>query len=54
MVVLFRYDDCVIHRGGNAEKWNFDWVIAPPKYGCVVVEWVLGINKKYFKFDFGH
>ena len=40
-----RYRLSGILRGGNAEKWNFDWVIAPPKYDCVVVEWVLGINK---------
>ena len=43
-----------IVRGGNAEKRTFDWVIAPLKYGCVLVEWVLGFNKKYFKFHFGH
>ena len=33
---------------------TFDWVIAPPKYGCVVVDWTLGFNIKCFKFYFGH
>ena len=35
-------------------KLTFDWAIGPPKYGCVVVEWVLGFNQKYFRFHFGH
>ena len=26
-----------ISRGGNAEKWTFDWIIAPPKYGGEIV-----------------
>ena len=43
-----------ISRYGNAEKWTFDWVIAPSKFRCVVVEWVLGFNKKYLKFHFRH
>ena len=42
-----------IVRGGHAEKWTFDWVIAPSNYGCVVVEWILGFSKKYLKFHFG-
>ena len=44
----------VIHRDGNAEKWTFDWVIAPPKYGREVVKWTGGLHKKYSKFYFGH
>ena len=36
----------VMIGGGNAEKWTFYWVIATPKYGCVVVEWVVGFNEK--------
>jgi len=43
-----------ILRGGNAETWNFNWVIVPPKFGCVVVEWILGFNKKYSKFHYEH
>ena len=41
-------------RGENAEKWTFDWVIAPSKYVCEVVEWSAGFDKKYSRFDFGH
>ena len=43
-----------ILRGGNAEKWTFDWEVAPLKYGCEVVEWSVDFNKKYSKFNFGH
>ena len=35
-----------ISRGGNAEKWTFDWIIAPSKYGGEIVEWAGGFNKK--------
>ena len=41
-------------RGGNAEKMTFYWVIVPPKYGCGVVQWAEGFNKKYSRFNFGH
>ena len=41
-------------RGGNVKKCSFDWVIAPPKYGCEVVEWAGGFNKRYSKLNFGH
>ena len=40
----------VIFRGGNAEKRTFDWVIAPLKYGCVLVEWILSFNKNISNF----
>ena len=43
-----------ILRGGNAEKMTFYWVIVPPKYGCGVVQWAEGFNKKYSKFNFGN
>ena len=46
-----KYD---IHRGGNAEKLKFDWVIGLLKYGFEVVEWAGGFNKKQSKFHFGH
>ena len=44
----------VIFRGGNAEKWTFDWIIVPSKYGSEIVEWAGGFNKKYWKFNSGH
>ena len=43
-----------IDRGGNAKKSTFDWVIAPPKNCSDIVELVLGFNKKYLRFRFGH
>ena len=39
-------------RGGNAEKCSFDREKPLPKHGCVVVEWVLGFNEKYFKRNY--
>ena len=36
-----------IPRGGNAEKWTFDWIIVSSKYGGETVEWAGGFNKKY-------
>ena len=41
-------------RDRNAGKLTFDWAIGPPKYGCEVVESVLGFNQKYLRFYFGH
>ena len=45
-----RHDCSTITRGGNAEKRTFDWVIAPLKYGCVLVEWILSFNKNISNF----
>ena len=49
---------CLVNKcyvqGWKCWKINFYWVIASPKHDCVVVEWNLGFNEKYFKFHFGH
>ena len=38
MAKRFKLATKAIHRGGNAKKRTFDWVIAPLKDGCVFVE----------------
>jgi len=44
----------MIPRGGSAENLAFDKVVVPSKYGCEVIEWISGFEKKYFKIYFGH
>ena len=39
-------------QGWKCRKINFYWVIASPKHDCVVVEWNLGFNEKYFNISF--